>query len=74
MITQAAIKKDGQVYTGQRHHEIINSHASGFFRGAEQGFVTSDGCFVSREEAALIAYECGQIQQPKKKLFSEDLY
>ena len=30
--------------------------------------------FVSREDAAKIAFECGQIKELKDTLFSEDLY
>lgn len=41
---------------------------------AIQGFITNKGRFVNREEAAVIAYNCGQIQKPINKLFSEDLY
>ena len=42
-----------------------------------QGFITSLGRFVNREEAAKIALESGQIGElkySKNKLFSEDLY
>lgn len=42
-----------------------------------QGFVTSTGRFVDREEAAKIALDSGQINElkySKTKLFSEDLY
>lgn len=39
-----------------------------------QGFLTNLNRFVTREEAAKIAFEAGQIQKEKKKLFSEDLY
>lgn len=45
--------------------------------GITQGFVTSSGRFVDREEAAKIALESGQIEElkySKTKLFSEDLY
>lgn len=41
---------------------------------AEQGFITNAGEFVSREEAAAIAYANGQIKAPKRDLFSEDLW
>lgn len=40
----------------------------------EQGFLTSKNRFVSREEAAEIAYKIGQIKEPIKTLFSEDIY
>lgn len=39
-----------------------------------QGFLTNKNRFVSRTEAAEIAYICGQIEKRKYVLFSEDLY
>lgn len=40
----------------------------------QQGFLTNTNRFVSREDAANIAYESGQITERKRELFSEDLY
>ena len=43
----------------------------------EQGFIAWDGVeerFVSRQEAAKIAYVCKQIDQPINTLYSEDLW
>jgi len=40
----------------------------------EQGFLTNTNRFVSREDAAIIAFEANQIKEPKERLFSEDLY
>lgn len=45
----------------------------------EQGFIDwneerGNGKFISREEAAKLAYEYGQIKEPKSELFSEDLW
>lgn len=82
MIISAAIKKDDQVYTGHRHHNIINrdNHPElpfGFFKKGEQGFVDDKGNFLNREDAAKHALECGQISKLKfsaTELFSEDLY
>ena len=76
MILAAAIRKrkTDEVFTGRRHHEIINNAGLGFFQGDEQGFVTVEGKFVSREEAAKIAFECKQIPYLKATLFSEDLW
>jgi len=60
---------------GYRHADILHR-----FKGEasnnpyDQGFYTSKGRFVSREEAAKIAFEAGQISEQKKRLFSEDLY
>lgn len=45
----------------------------------KQGFIDWDFAlkkerFVSREEAAKIAFECGQIPYKKEELFTEDLW
>jgi hypothetical protein len=83
MIKEAAIRKDGRVYTGHRHHNIINSTKErglpfGYFRDGEQGFVTTTGEFVNRQEAARIALELGQVKRGEMRdpecLYSEDLY
>lgn len=78
-IVAAAIKERGNVWTGRRHHEIIRAivAARGRAEGpvyGEQGFVVDDGRFVGREEAAKIAYDAGQILEPKGWLFSEDVF
>lgn len=41
-----------------------------------QGFLTSEGRYVSREEAVTIAYQSGQCREPQNptQLFSEDLW
>lgn len=82
-IYAAAIRHKGRVcYMAppSRHHDIIYNIAQnegGFDQSSEQGFVTNDGRFVGREEAAKIAIEAGQIEQTKFQpgiLFSEDLW
>jgi len=75
MIVESAILKDGVIHTGRRHHNILNSAKPfGALKNGEQGFVTDKGEFVNRQEAARIAFECGQIKEMKKDLYSEDLY
>ena len=78
MIQEAAIRTipDMKVYTGRRHSDIIraNVNVDFAFSQCEQGFITDKGEFVSRSEAAKIAYKCGQIKEQKRQLFSEDLY
>lgn len=67
----------GYVMCGRRHHNIINLHfiLTGLATTVEkQGFLTSKDRFVTREEAATIAYNADQIEKPKKELFSEDIY
>ena len=71
----------GFVIGGFRHNNIIGAFPTNTKHindGKEyktiQGFITSHGRFVTREEAALIAYNAGQIREQVKWLFSEDLY
>ena len=42
--------------------------------GRNQGFLTSRGRYVDREEAMKIAQATGQTTSDKSGLFSEDLY
>lgn len=79
MIIQSAILKEGKIYTGRRHHNIIQSNPPRFFVGNHsiQGFVDDKGNFLDREQAAKHALECKQIEKLKfssTDLFSEDLY
>jgi len=78
MIKEAAIRKRGKIYTGKRHHHILNAALPfGYLRNGEQGFVDDEGNFLTREEAAIVAIKCGQIKKlkyHKTRLFSEDLY
>ena len=39
-----------------------------------QGFLTNKNRFVDRKEAAIIAFDAGQIEKQKQTLYSEDLY
>lgn len=79
MIESAAIRlKKGKIISGRTHaicHSVLQSVVTRI--SAEDGFVTTDGYFVNREEAYKIAVKCGQIQEKPsgfpKKLYSEDL-
>lgn len=42
--------------------------------GRHQGFLTSRGRYVDREEAMKVARAAGQADSVKRDLFSEDLY
>ena len=71
-----------------RHHILVqawcNSHwdynsetqtgKPGRIPQHEQGFITTSGEFISREQAALLAFESEQIIEEKRILFSEDLW
>ena len=80
----AAIREpNGRVWTGKRHNHCIKTiiQATGVKQVGgqyEQGFVTMTGRFVNRREAYGIALKAGQIPfesyDPKRELFSEDLY
>lgn len=74
MIKSAAIIYKGKLYTGRTHSKIIVDNPQINLLASEQGFMTDDDKFVTREEAAKIAYECGQISKPTHRLISDDLY
>ena len=77
MIYMSAIRlKDGVVCVAKRHSELIQKCQPGFFRGAEQGFMTDAGVFLTRQEAETHARECGQLTGPLigSVLTSEDLW
>ncbi len=84
MIKTAAAKHKGIVYSVARpgRHDAVLAkvyaelNLSGGFCCDEQGFITNNGRFVSRLEAAKIALESGQIKYLKwpPNLYSEDLW
>lgn len=64
-----------------RHHTLLHAfHAYNrktMIKTTDQGFLTSAGRFVGREEAVEIAVAAAQILKPKfqpNQLFSEDLW
>ena len=77
-----------KVFYGHRHNHCLaamNSELSWTMNRQQissihfiQGFVTSEGRFVGREEALIIALENDQVLDKKEirgdQLFSEDLY
>ena len=80
-IVAAAIKQNGVIYTGQRHHLIIRDivHMAKIRPvTGEQGFVASDGLFYNRVKSRKIAVKANQIVDPlphnPDELFSEELW
>lgn len=76
MIKESAIKRANKIYTGKSHTEILKAHISeGTFSKNDYtlGFVTDSGEFVTRMQAAKIAYEYGQIKEKMSILFSTDI-
>ncbi len=79
MIAASAVRMDdGKIYIGKRHHDCIKlAMATGYYtrvNQGQQGFITDADVFLTREEAAKIAYSLGQVPYKKKKLYSEDLW
>jgi hypothetical protein len=78
-IKEAAIMHDGVIWTGRRHHNVIQKIIDELGREAApvrgtQGFVTECGKFLDRKEAAKVAFEAGQVPELYTVLMSEDLY
>ena len=61
---------------GKRHNDIMARFGKTCLDVTEQGFYTSWGRFVSREETLQIAKNAGQVTETisETMLFSEDLY
>jgi hypothetical protein len=72
----AAIQCGERTFTGGRHRDIVAQIQDTGLRSQPciDGFMTSQGRFVDRKEAARIAYEAGQIPEPVAALHSEDIY
>ena len=70
--------EDDEIYSieiGRRHNDILARFGKSQLEVIKQGFYTSYGRFVSREEALQIAKDAGQIKETDSNiLFSEDLY
>lgn len=72
--------KTGYVVCGRRHHNcfatchIMQPNHEYVKHEKEQGFLTNLDRFVDRKDAAIIAYNSGQISKSKITLYSEDLW
>lgn len=71
----------GLAVSGWRHHNCFITLATCFpdrsYIGDDkltQGFLTSKGNFLNREEAAALAFASGQTTEPLTRLFSEDVW
>lgn len=80
-IIEAAILHEGKIYTGRRHHQIIETmrkqhHITDKTAFREQGFVLEDGSYIDRIEGAKLALTTGQVKKliAPPRLYSEDLY
>ena len=79
-IVKACVRYNDRLYTGFDHGECFKKLKENNMRivhsDIEQGFVDSDGNFVDRKQAMIIAKESGQLRyEPNKEtLISEDLH
>lgn len=79
MIVKSAIKQYNKIFIGFRHPDIIHKMIEQGYEKpitGEQGFITDQGIFLDRYQAAKHAIECRQIAKTKIDgiLFSEDLW
>ena len=79
-IVKACVRYNNRLYTGFDHGECFKKlnedNTIPVHSDIEQGFVDSDGNFVDRKQAMIIAKESGQLRyEPNKEtLISEDLH
>ena len=79
-IVKACVRYNDRLYTGFDHGECFKKlnedNTIPVHSDIEQGFVDSDGNFVDRKQATIIAKESGQLayETDKKTLISEDLH
>lgn len=78
---KAKVNNEENVFRVHRHGDFYEwmhmLHCQYDKNDVEQGFIAWDGVeerFVSRQEAAKIAYTWRQIEQPVTTLYSEDLW
>lgn len=75
----AAIKtKEGRIFEGKNHaicFQVMKQDGVPRLQtqNCKPGFVTDEGNFVDRYEAAEIAFKAGQTSKLESPLFSEDL-
>lgn len=72
------VRSTGAMYYGHRHSSAVKSMFDEGDGDADyiEGFVTTDGRFVNREAAMIIAIESGVLSHPQKRnvLFTTDIY
>lgn len=75
-IRMAALRLNNKIYIGETHAKCFIQEPRGVLRNAEQGFITANNIFVSRETGLEIAQYYNQIKTkhpPLDILMSEDL-
>lgn len=76
ILKAAVLMSDGEIVAGDNHEKIMSElwNRNLLSKMKQTGFVTNKGRFVSREEAAKIAFDAGQTKKVYKSLLSEDLH
>lgn len=78
IVHACVISPTGLYFFGKCHADCFGqAYGIGIKMSSEagkQGFVTNKGRFLSRADAAKVAFEAGQIDQMVGTLFSEDLW
>lgn len=77
-IVAAAIRYRGKIWSGRSHTDVLKKmfaeDVTPESSDTDMGFLVSDGRFVSREEAAHIAFKGGQTETLKTSLSSCDIW
>ena len=77
-IVCSAVIVNDEIFTGKRHNDCFLKawDKLGMIKILleQQGFLTSSGVFVNREQATQIAYQAGQTDRMDGQLFSEDVW
>jgi hypothetical protein len=78
-IANSAVNVEGRIYQGARHWLAMQvalhaGESSPIGSGDAQGFITTWGRYVTREEAGRIAFVSKQTYVLKGILYSEDLW
>ena len=79
IVKVALLLEDGRLFIGakgRRHDNLYKHNGEDFFAGIQniQGFVDEQGKFYTRKEAAIHAFECGQVKEKWDSIVSEDLW
>lgn len=76
VVTKAAIMyENGEILEGKDYSSInILAHKLSMYGNKDYGFLASDGTFMLPNEAAIVAYNAGQIDERVSFLLPEDLW
>ncbi len=77
-LKSAAIMYEGQLYTGSNHililDEIKKEDANASVQNCVEGFTTTDGRFLARNEAKPVAHEQALLRPGRDKFVDPELW